>query len=55
MAASAEDKATPKTDKRDKPDKPEPSDELSITRHRARIGKREFGYTATCGTIVLKE
>jgi carboxypeptidase C (cathepsin A) len=38
-----------------KPDAPEPTDKISITRHRATIGGREIAYTATCGTIVLKE
>ena len=32
-----------------------PADQLSITRHRTRIGKREIAYTVTCGTLVLKE
>src|SRR5882672_1622044 len=35
--------------------KPEPADQISITRHRARIGRREIAYTVTCGTMVLKE
>ena len=38
-----------------KADPPEPEDRISITRHRATIGGREIAYTATCGTIVLKE
>ena len=52
MADTAE-----KNDKTDKPAdrKPEPVDQISITRHRTRIGKREVAYTVTCGTMVLKE
>src|SRR4029079_3102510 len=41
---------TEKTEK-----KAEPADQISITRHRTRIGKRQLSYTVTCGTIVLKE
>jgi carboxypeptidase C (cathepsin A) len=53
MADTAE-----KNDKTEKPAadrKPEPADQISITRHRTRIGKREIAYTVTCGTMVLKE
>ncbi|QJR15991.1 S10 family peptidase [Usitatibacter palustris] len=38
-----------------KNDKPDPSDDLSVTRHRATIGGKEIAYTVTCGTIVLRE
>ena len=41
---------TDKTEKR-----AEPADQISITRHRTRIGKRQLSYTVTCGTMVLKE
>ena len=43
--------------KTDKPAErlPEPADQISITRHRARIGKRDIAYTVTCGTMVLRE
>jgi carboxypeptidase C (cathepsin A) len=41
------------TDKAEK--KAEPADQISITRHRTRIGKRQLSYTVTCGTMVLKE
>lgn len=34
---------------------PEPADQISVTRHRTRIGKRDIAYTVTCGTMVLKE
>jgi carboxypeptidase C (cathepsin A) len=49
MAEPTQEKAT------EKRDKPEPTDQISITRHRAKIGKREIAYTVTCGTMVLKE
>jgi len=42
-------------EKTDKPAKPEPADQIAITRHRAKIGRREIAYTVTCGTLVLKE
>ena len=35
--------------------KPEVLDQLSVTRHRARIGGKQVAYTVTCGTMVLKE
>src|SRR3954469_216675 len=35
--------------------KAEPADQISVTKHRTRIGKRDIAYTVTCGTIVLKE
>jgi carboxypeptidase C (cathepsin A) len=38
-----------------KPDPTPPEDRLSITHHRATIGGREIAYTATCGTLVLRE
>ena len=43
--------------KTDKPAErlPEPADQISITHHRTRIGKRDIAYTVTCGTMVLKE
>src|SRR5436190_24302726 len=47
---------TPTAEKIDKTDrKAEPADQISVTRHRTRIGKRDIAYTVTCGTIVLKE
>jgi carboxypeptidase C (cathepsin A) len=42
-------------EKSEKKDRPEPTDQISVTRHRLRIGKRELAYTVTCGTVVLKE
>lgn len=35
--------------------KPDPTDQISITRHRAKIGKRDIAYTVTCGTMVMRE
>lgn len=35
--------------------KPDPRDQISVTRHRVKIGGREMAYTVTCGTIVLRE
>ena len=32
-----------------------PADRIAVTTHRLRIGRRELGYTVTCGTIVLRE
>ena len=32
-----------------------PIEKLSVTRHRTSAGGTEFGYTATCGTLVLRE
>src|ERR1700682_6537555 len=52
MAESIQEKTVEKTEKRDKP---EPADQIAITRHRAKIGRREIAYTVTCGTLVLKE
>jgi carboxypeptidase C (cathepsin A) len=49
---ATEDKAAEKNEKREPP---EPADQISITRHKARIGGRDIAYTATCGTVVLKE
>jgi carboxypeptidase C (cathepsin A) len=50
--SSTEEKVVEKTEKRERP---EPTDQLSVTRHRLKIGKREIAYTATCGTVVLRE
>lgn len=51
----SENGADKKNDKDGKPAKPEPEDRISVTRHRAVIGGRELAYTATCGTMVLRE
>ncbi|HEY5611089.1 MAG TPA: peptidase S10 [Thermoanaerobaculia bacterium] len=44
-------------DKKDdkKPDKPAPEDKISTSKHSARIGGQSVNYTATAGTLVLKE
>ena len=33
----------------------EPVDQVSVTRHRARIGGKQVAYTVTCGTMVMRE
>jgi hypothetical protein len=33
--------------------KPDPVDQITVTRHRARIGARQLAYTVTCGTMVI--
>ena len=50
--AVTEEKSVEKTEKRDRP---EPTDQISVTRQRIRVGKRELAYTVTCGTVVLRE
>jgi len=35
--------------------KPEPVDQITVTRHRGRIGGKQLAYTVTCGTMVIKE
>ena len=35
--------------------KPDPTDQITITRHRAKVGGRQIAYTVTCGTMVLRE
>jgi len=46
---------TDSADEKRKPDPTPPADRLAITHHRATIGGREIAYTATCGTLVLRE
>ena len=50
--AETQEKTVEKTEKRERP---EPTDQISVSKHRVRIGRREIAYTATCGTVVLKE
>ena len=50
--AATEETTVEKTEKRERP---EPADQIAITRHRTRIGRREIAYTVTCGSVVLKE
>jgi len=33
----------------------DPVDKISVTRHRAKLGKQTLAYTVTCGTLVLRE
>lgn len=35
--------------------KPDPTDQITVTRHRTKIGKRAIAYTVTCGTMVMRE
>ena len=35
--------------------KDKPEDRIAVTRHKARIGRKEISYTVTCGTMVLRE
>lgn len=44
-----------KKDKEQKEERPAPKDHLVVTQHRVRIGGKEIKYTATAGTMVLKE
>jgi carboxypeptidase C (cathepsin A) len=37
------------------PDRPKPEEKLSVTHHSAKIGGAEVRYTATAGTLLLKE
>jgi len=39
----------------EKRERPEPADQISITHHRAKIGRKQIAYTVTCGTLVMKE
>ncbi|HLX24992.1 MAG TPA: hypothetical protein VKR38_16710 [Usitatibacter sp.] len=41
--------------KKDEAEKDKPEDRISVTRHKARIGRKEIAYTVTCGTMVLRE
>jgi carboxypeptidase C (cathepsin A) len=52
--AETEEKVVEK-EKTEKRERPEPADQISVTRHRMKVGKREIAYTATCGTVVLRE
>jgi carboxypeptidase C (cathepsin A) len=47
------DESKPKEEEKQEPK--EPQDNLVTTHHSIRIGGRELRYTATCGTMVLKE
>jgi carboxypeptidase C (cathepsin A) len=47
--------STPSTPARETFHEPEPVDKTSVTQHSAKIGGQEIRYTATAGTLVLKE
>ena len=44
-----------KTDDTKKEDKPTPTERTSVTQHTLQIGGQELRYTATAGTMILKE
>ena len=48
--ATIEEKPADKTDK-----KPDPTDQVSVSRHRTKVGRRTLAYTVTCGTLVMRE
>jgi carboxypeptidase C (cathepsin A) len=52
MTESSVEKVSATIEKRDRP---EPADQISITHHRAKIGRKQISYTVTCGTLVMKE
>src|SRR5258708_28557955 len=35
--------------------RPEPADQISITHHRAKIGRQQLAYTASCRTLVIND
>ncbi len=41
--------------KKDDAEKDKPEDRISVTRHKAKVGRKEIAYTVTCGTMVLRE
>jgi carboxypeptidase C (cathepsin A) len=45
----------PKKPEEKKEEKPAPKDNLVETKHSVKIGGKEIKYTATAGTIVMKE
>ena len=53
MPDKDEKKAEEKEDKKE--EKPTPKDNIVVTQHKARIGGKEIKFTATAGTMVLKE
>ena len=44
-----------KAAEKDEKKKPDPTDQVSVTRHKVRVGRRELAYTVTCGSLVLRE
>ncbi len=54
--ATTEEKSVEKIEKVEKVEKkPDPTDQISVTRHRLKIGRRSIAYTVTCGTMVMRE
>ena len=51
--AITEEKTVEKTEKVEK--KPDPTDQITVTRHTLKIGRRSIAYTVTCGTMVMRE
>jgi len=54
-APRSEPVARPAPARESHPDRPKPEEKLSVTHHTARIGGVEVRYTATAGTLLLKE
>ncbi|HEX5130630.1 MAG TPA: hypothetical protein VFV90_12830 [Usitatibacter sp.] len=52
---AVEEKAREKVEDNAAAPRPDPKDQVSVTRHRARINGKQVAYTVTCGTMVLKE
>ena len=48
--ATPEEKPAEKSEK-----KPEPTEQLSVTKHTAKVGGKKIAYTVTCGTMVMRE
>src|SRR3954462_13910787 len=42
-------------EKKEAEKRPDPVDRISVTRHRAKLGKHTLAYTVTCGTLVMRE
>ena len=54
--ATTEEKSVEKIEKVDKVEqKPDPTDQISVTRHTLKIGRKSLAYTVTCGTMVMRE
>jgi carboxypeptidase C (cathepsin A) len=53
MAATAPEKES--IERTARTEKPAPADQISVTRQRLKISGKTLAYTATCGTIVLRE
>lgn len=49
------DPQTPPAETEKKEEKPTPQERIAVTHHSLRLGERELAYTATAGTLLLKE